>query len=155
MNNKIMVVLAVLAVICVFFAGYGFAILTVDKEVTNNCELVADVDLTCYADSTTTIELINLQWGTILPTQTKTKDIWVENNANIPLEISLVAQDWLPVGIETYLTFSYSSGGVWLDYPILQPHERAPIIVSIVAGSDAPSGDFSFTIVVHGETLSP
>jgi hypothetical protein len=35
-------------------------------------------------------------------------------------------------------------------YPQLNPHQRASLVLTLSAGSNPPSGIFSFTIVVQG-----
>lgn len=141
-----------LAILAIFFAGYGFAVLTASKEVQSSATVITDVNLSVYDSETDLVELTFVDWQTILPTQVKTKTIWVQNDANIPMVINVFTRDWNPSYAEQGMTFTYVEGAGWSGgmYPQLNPHQRASMILTLSAGSNPPSGAFSFMIVIQG-----
>jgi len=152
MQKRLAIPLAVLAILAIFFAGYGFAVLTTSKQILSGANVVTDVNLSVYDNQTTNVELTFVDWQTILPTQVKTKTIWVQNDAEISMMISVYTKDWIPTYANETMTFTSAEGAGWSGgmYPSLNPHQRASIILTLSAGSNPPSGAFSFTIVIQG-----
>jgi hypothetical protein len=152
MQKRYAILFAVLAIFAIFFAGYGFAVLTTSKEVQSGANVVTDVNLSVYDSEVSTVELAFIDWQEILPTQVKTKALWIQNDASISMVISVYTKDWLPSYVNETLTFAYAEGAGWACglYPQLNPHQRASVILTLSAGANPPSGAFSFTIVVQG-----
>ena len=158
-KQKLIFPLFLIATIAIAFAiGYGLGKLSASREIPTGANLIADVNLSIYETPYDTEQLVHIDWGNILPTQEKTFIIYIKNEAAIPLNISISTQDWSPSWAEGNLTFAYTPQvGQWVkegyDYPILAPHHRAALILTLVAGIDSPSGAFSFTIVIRGDSL--
>jgi hypothetical protein len=154
MRKSSMITLAILGVLMVFFAGYGFAVLTTSKEVGSSANVITTVNLSVYDSEVATTELTFIDWQTILPTQVKTKEVWIQNDADISMNIYVTTKDWIPSYANESITFSYIEGKGWSGgmYPKLNPHQRASMIFSLSAGENPPSGSFSFVIVISGVT---
>mgnify|MGYP001146971320 CR=1 FL=1 len=158
MNKKIITVLAVLAVICVFFAGYGFAVLTSQKNLGVGVRVISDVEIGIYDSSTSTTEIVNVDLGNILPTETKTFSIWINNTSAIDLSLSFTTENWLPDYAEGNMTFTYKAGKDYPAgaFPILAGHRKGEVEFSLTAlDTWISSEDISFTIVITGTTVSP
>lgn len=153
MNKK--VPLAMLVLLMVGLAGgYTFAVLTTQKDIPTSANVVTDVNLGVYEDDITTIELTFIDWQNILPTEIKTKTIWIENLADISMSINVTTKDWNPEYAKDTMTFTVEEGSGWVTgYPTLYPHERSSLILSLIAGENPPSGTFSFTIVIEGTSV--
>lgn len=91
----------------------------------------------------------------MLPLQVKTFELWVQDDAAIPLYVSISTKNWIPSNASDTMTFTYTYGNNWevANYPTLQPHQRASFLLTLTAGSNAAEGAFSFTIVVTGTTV--
>jgi hypothetical protein len=152
MRKRYAILFAVLAIFAIFFAGYGFAVLTTNKEIRSGANVVTDVNLSVYDSESASVELTFVDFQTILPTQVKSMTIWVQNDANIAMVISVYTKDWLPTYANETMTFGCVEGAGWGGgmYPQLNPHQRASLVLTLSAGSNPPSGQFSFTIVVQG-----
>ena len=156
------IAIATIIVLSTFTLGYTFGKLSASKDVTTNATLISTVNLSVYADQSTTQQLISISWGNILPTEAKLFTIWVQNDAAISLTISTSTNSWSPnwaIGNLT-LTVTQTSpiGTTWADmgagnYPILYATKRAPLFLSLLASSNSPSGSFSFTLTVRGDSL--
>lgn len=141
-----------------FVIGYGLGKLSASREVPTGANLIASVNLSVYNSSWSTEQLVHIDWGNILPTQEKTFILYIQNDAAIPLNISISTREWTPDWAQGNLTLTYAPQvGQWVregwDYPILAPYLRAALILTLTAGPDSPSGSFSFTIVITGTSL--
>lgn len=146
--------LTVLLVIAVFLSGYTYGVLTATKEIGSSANVITTVNLSVYDSEVATVELTFIDWQTILPTQVKTKEVWIQNDADISMSIYVSTKDWIPSYANETITFSYIEGKGWSGgmYPKLNPHQRAQMIFSLSAGDNPPSGSFSFVIVISGST---
>ena len=142
--------LFLLIALLAFAGGYGVAILTTSKEIQTGANVITDVSLNVYENFSATQELTYINWGDMLPTESKQFSIYIENTAAIPLEISVTTKDWNPAYAEAEFTFVSSPGGGWGDYPILRAGFKEEMILTLTAGNNPPSGAFSFTIVITG-----
>jgi hypothetical protein len=113
------------------------------------------VNLSVYDSEVATTELTFIDWQTILPTQVKTKEVWVQNDADISMMISVTTKDWLPSYAQDSITFTYAEGKGWSGgmYPQLNPHQKAQMIFTLTANDNPPSGTFSFVIVISGSSV--
>ena len=152
MRKRYGILFAVLAIFAIFFAGYGFAVLTTNKEIRSGANLISDVNLSIYDSEVSTVEVTFVDWATILPSQIKTKSVWIQDDSDISMMISVNTKDWLPSNVTESLTFSYAEGAGWAGgaYPKLNPHQRAEVIFTLSAGENCTSGNFSFVIVISG-----
>jgi hypothetical protein len=96
-----------------------------------------------YSDSGCTTALRSIQWGTLNPGSTATATMYVRNEADIPLTLSIQAANWNPPSAENYFTLSWNLDG------ILQPNGVAPALLTLNLSSYV-SGitDFSFDIII-------
>jgi hypothetical protein len=146
MQKRYAIALAILAIFAVFFAGFAVANMIVTKELPSSVTVSPVVSLTLYDTETSTVELTSLSWGSILPTESKTQDIWIQNDADLAMNISVTLKN-CPENV----TFTYVEGKRWGGFfPVLQPHLRASIWLTLSAGTNPSFATFSFTIVVLG-----
>lgn len=154
-----------LAAIVVLFCLTGFLScsvgrLTATRQIANNANVVSTVNLSVYYPNGTS--LTNIDWGIMFPTQTVNYVMYVQNDAQIPLNISLTTSDWTPDWAQGNLTFAYAQNNAsnpltWADlnlgdYPILNPGKRAPLYLTLTADANSPSGTFGFTITIRGDS---
>jgi hypothetical protein len=154
MRKSSAITLGILGVLVVFLAGYGYGSLTASKEVGSRANVITTVNLSVYDSEVATVELTFIDWTNILPTEIKTKEVWVQNDADISMNIDVSTKDWIPTYANESITFSYKEGKGWSGgmYPKLNPHQRASMIFSLSANENPPSGTFSFVIVISGST---
>jgi hypothetical protein len=155
--------LCIALVIASFLSGFVFSKLTTQKTVGTTANLVSTVNLSLYDPDGHGV--ISLNWGTILPTQSLRYTIWLQNDAEISLSISVSTRDWLPVGAEGNFTFTYSEIDVnspnpytWENqafgvYPVLYAGKRGPLYLTLTAGENATSASISFVIVFTGDSI--
>jgi hypothetical protein len=146
MQKRYIIPIAILAIFCIFFAGYTVANMTTRKELPSSVTVTPIVNLTLYDSETSSVEITSLDWGSILPTESKTRDIWLQNDADLAMNITVTARD-CPENV----SFSYVEGKRWGGFfPILQPHLRVSIWLTLSAGANPSFATFSFVVVVSG-----
>jgi hypothetical protein len=148
-NLSIISVVAVL-IAAVFMMGFSFGVLTASKNITNNANLITDVNLSVYGSETSTEELLAISWGNILPTQEKTAELWIQNDADINMVISFATSNWIPPSAQDEIAISFAEGNPWPMAWTLPPHYRKQAIITLTAGANCTSGSFSFTLHVIG-----
>ena len=155
MEKKIKLVMAscllVVAVLSGFLAGYVAGTLRAEKSITTGTNVVTDFNLSVFESAEATEQLVHIDWGDMQPLSSKTVELYIQNDAQIPMTISLSTQDWLPSYAETTFTFTYEGKTNWGgSYPVLQPTWRACMLLTLTASETVPSGAVAFTVVVHG-----
>lgn len=153
MKNKTTMALVLVALATVFLSGYGFAVLTTQKSLDVGIRIITDVDLGIYENEITTEELISINLDKILPGQTLTWYIWIENKAEINLTLSITTQNWQPIYAEGNMTFIAGPGPGFPAgmYPLLFARRRGQVELSLTASNTwLSSEDISFTIVITG-----
>lgn len=160
MNLKLKIALLLAALTLVAFTC-GFlsatAILTTQKQVSVGVRVVTTVELGVYPNSSSAEELVTLNLDTILPSQTIIWNIWIENKAEIDMNISITTQDWSPYYAEGNMTFTSEKGDGWQpyeEYPILRAGYRRGFKLSLTASESwITSEDVAFTIVIRGDSV--
>ena len=164
--TKARVALLIIALIAsVFIAGYAVGRLTTQKTLGTNANLVTTVNLSLYPDVATNQQLLNITWGIILPTQVLRYTVWIQNDAQIPLNISVWTRDWVPDWAAGNFTFataetsplspnpvSWENQGFGI-YPVLNPLKRAPLYLTLTASENATSSAINFVIVFQGDSV--
>ena len=153
MKTKHIIPIFLVALCVALYVGYAVGVLTTTKEIQTGANVITDVSLSVYENFSATEELTYINWGDMLPTESKQFSIYVENTAAIPLEISVTTKDWNPAYAEAEFTFVSSPGGGWGDYPILRPGFKEEMMLTLTAGENPPSGASSFTIVITGTSI--
>ena len=112
----------------------------------NNTGQVAIVTLQVYWNSDGTNATTFIDWGTLEPSGSYNKTIYVKNEGNVPINVSFCAIDWIPSEASLYMTFDCDT-----EYNIA-PNEIRQVLFVLNIGSDIQSiYTFNFTTLVVGE----
>jgi hypothetical protein len=164
-KRVVIALLVVLLVASCVAVGFVIGKLSVQKQIGTSANLVSTVNLSLYGDFVTGTQLVSINWGTILPTQSLRYTIWIQNDAAISLNISVSTRDWLPVDAQGNMTFTFSEMDMqspnpysWENqafgvFPVLYAGKRAPLYLTLTAGENATSASISFVIVFQGDSL--
>jgi hypothetical protein len=158
-HSKKLIASVIIACICVtVLSGYILGSLTVQKQLPSNVTVSGNVAMSLYPDSTTTTELLLINWGTINPSQTLTFPLYIQNDAGIRINLTLTTLNWNVAASTAGLSFSYEQAGVWSGiqadtYPILDPGKRLPIILSLSASASATPQAITFTVIIQGDAI--
>jgi hypothetical protein len=107
---------------------------------------VKAIGVDVYSDSACTSPITLIEWGTVNPGTTKNFTIYVKNEGNVNIVLSIVTNNWDPSSASNYLTLSWNRTGY-----LLSPGSSVRGVLSLsVSSSISGIESFSFDIVVTG-----
>jgi hypothetical protein len=107
-------------------------------------EPVIEIDV--YGDSEYTVPLSEILWGTIEAGEQVNKTLYVKNNGDAGVTLSLSTENWSPADSPDYmsLTWDYDGG-------VIEPDEGLGLVLILDTSVDCPAyEDFSFDVVFMG-----
>jgi hypothetical protein len=133
-------------------AGYEFRIF-VDNVIisTSPQSLLPDqtLDVQVYSDSALTQVLSSVTWGNLVPGSSINKVMYIHNNGENSVSLSLTTQDWIPTGAVNYIQLTWDYDGS----PI-SPGETVQITMTLnVSPSISGINTFNFNIVILGTII--
>lgn len=104
------------------------------------------VEIDVYADSGCTTALSSVVWGEITAGSSVHRTIYVKNNGDSGVVLSLQTENWSPASADDYMSLSWSYDG-----STLQSGQVLEIILTLSVSADCPEmSSFSFDIVIVG-----
>lgn len=141
--------LSIAAVIALMVAGIILTIVTAGiiatQTITSNATLTT-VNVGVYSDRQCKQNCTSISWGTLYPSNSTSRIIYVKNTGNLTLTLSMTTGSWAPTNAGDYLTLTWDQEGA-----VLQTGESVTANLTLLAASD--TGDltnFSFDIVITG-----
>ncbi|MBN2335351.1 hypothetical protein JXL21_07290 [Candidatus Bathyarchaeota archaeon] len=135
-------------IIASLFAGMGmgvFGVLTASKTLSSSGSIMG-INVGVYSDLACTTPISSLDWGTPDPGDTVIRTIYVKNEGNAEMTLSMSANTWVPSGVDAYLTVSWDQ-----ESTVLSEDEVVGATVTLEVSSGITGvNDFSFQIVVEG-----
>ena len=107
---------------------------------------VKAINVEVYWDSECTQVVSDVDWGFCEPNSTVEKTVYVKNNGNAPMNLSMTYSDWNPTEAGNYLSLTWNQEGTQI---VADAVIQAVLTLSI---SDTITGitEFSFNIVIEG-----
>jgi hypothetical protein len=97
-----------------------------------------------FQNSGCTQTLTSVDWGTLEPGTIKNVTIYVKNQGNAPVTLSLQTGNWNPTGASSYLTLGWNYGGASLAV-----NEVKAVVLSLTISSSITGiTSFSFDITI-------
>lgn len=113
------------------FGGYG---------------VVQTVGVGVYWDASCTNNVTSINWGTVEPGSTENVTVYVKNEGNTNVTLSLDATNWAPEIASDYLTLTWDYGG-----QSISPGDAIQVMFTLAVSSDTQGiTSFSFEVVVAG-----
>lgn len=136
----------VLAVMALVVSAAGALVVTRTVSNTGNIRVVTppSVQLGVYSDSGCTTALSSVSWGTLDPGATSTATMYLKNEGNVPVTLSISASNWNPSSASSYFTLTWNRAGY-----VLAVGASVQAVLSLAVSSGI-SGitTFSFDITV-------
>jgi hypothetical protein len=142
---------ATIAVVTVIFLS-GFLLaqvmsaIQVTRTISNVGTLKLSADIGVYWDASFTNRITAIDWGTLDPGTAKSFSIYICNEGNSALTLSMSASNWSPSTASNYLTLNWNYNG-----QAVNPNEYSLIIFTL-AVSDSIEGinTFNFDLTIMG-----
>jgi hypothetical protein len=77
----------------------------VSTTIVSASGVVATANLGVYSDSACTTELTSIDWGTISPSSSISKTVYVKNLGTTPLTIGMSETNWTPTSADGPITY--------------------------------------------------
>jgi hypothetical protein len=107
---------ATIAIVTVIFLS-GFLLaqvmsaIQITRTVSNVGTLKLGADIGVYQDASFTNRAITIDWGTLDPGATKTYSIYIRNEGNTALTLSVSTSNWSPSTASNYLALNWNYNG--------------------------------------------
>jgi hypothetical protein len=102
------------------------------------------VQLGVYQDSGCTTVLSSVSWGTLDPGASTSSTIYVRNEGNVAVTLSIQASNWTPSTAQNYFTLTWNRNGY-----VLQPNAVVQAVLNLaVSSSISGITSFSFDITI-------
>jgi len=139
--------LVALAAVLAFVAGSAltFAVMHWTRRIPSIATLKT-VGVGVYEDPVCTVSVIQIDWGVVEPGDTAAFDAYIKNESNVPITLTMYAEDWNPVNSSNFVSLSWNYDGS--EIPV-----DGSIPVTLVLNVDPATvgiSSFSFTIVIIG-----
>ena len=148
-KTKYTLVLA-LAAIGVIAAAFGA--LSASHMFTNNGSLSypppppPTVQIGVYSDSSCTNAISNIAWGTLSPGAIATQTIYVRNEGNASVTLSMSTSAWNPSNASSYMTLTWDKG----NYTLTAGSVVSSVLTLNVSSSITGITTFSFNTTITG-----
>ena len=107
-------------------------------------EPIVEIDI--YIDQACTQTLTNIVWGEIEAGDSCSETIYVKNNGETGVVLSLETENWTPSDLLDYITLEWDYDGASIS-----PGQVETIVLNLsVSGSAPPMSSFNFDIVIIG-----
>ncbi len=107
---------------------------------------VQTIGVAAYRESSCVTPMSDVDWGAVVPGGSSTKLVYIRNEGNSELTLSLNAVNWNPAGASNYMTLSWNYGG-----QTILPNQVVQIAITLsVSQSISGVASFSFDIIIMG-----
>lgn len=114
--------------------------LLVSSITLSNVGTVTTIGVGAYWDSDCTSEISTIDWGNIQPGSTENVVVYLKNQGNSPITLSLNATNWNPSSASSYISVGWSYSGQQIS-----PGNVIQVTLSLTVSSSI-SGVSSFTV---------
>jgi hypothetical protein len=107
---------------------------------------VTAVNIGVYSDSGCTQNLTSINWGSIYPSNSTTRIIYVKNTGSLPIKLGMTTGSWMPSNANTYISLSWNR-----ESTVLSAGQSIDATLTLSASSDAANiTSFSCNITITG-----
>lgn len=102
------------------------------------------VQLGIYSDSACQTVLSSVTWGTLDPGGASSQTIYLRNEGNVPVTLSMSAGNWTPSSVQSYFTLTWNRSG----YVLAVGSVVQAVLTLNVSASISGITSFSFDITI-------
>ena len=134
----------VFAIMALVISTVGALVATRTVSNTGNIRVATSVQLGVYSDSGCTTALSSVSWGTLDPGATANATIYLKNEGNVPVTLSISASNWNPASASSYFTLTWNRAG----YVLAVGSSVQAVLSLTVSSSITGITTFSFDITI-------
>lgn len=141
MQRRTVEVVLALAVASIVVGALAALVAVQTVPNSGNINVVASVGIGVYSNSNCTTVLSSISWGNLTPGGSAAQTIYVQNQGNTNVTLTMTAGTWNPASVSSYLTLSWN---IATNY-VLAPSLSVPAVLNLtVSSSVSSSTSFSF-----------
>ncbi len=146
MNQKILALAFVVTMTTSLAAGlYAFGILPGTRTISNEGTLKA-IGVSVYWESSCQTNVTSINWGLVEPASSQNVRVWIRNEGNVPLTLTMTRSNWSPSAASTFMTVSWNRNNY-----VLGAGNTVDATISLGVDSDVTGiTDFSFDLTIIG-----
>ena len=107
---------------------------------------IKSLGVTVYSDPGCSVPLLTIDWGMMEPGQSKNYPAYIKNESNVPVTMSMYAENWSPVNAKDFMAVTWSYDGRQIPVDGSLPVDFTLSIDASISGIR----NFSFEIWVVG-----
>jgi len=134
-----------LSAISFFMVGASYALLTT-QETIQGTGSIKGMGFGIYWDQQCTAATSSLDWGLLEPGSSTDFTLYLRNEGNSALTLSMASENWSPANATDYLTLTWNREGQQVN-----PDEVLKFVITLTVSADIQNIDsFSFDITISG-----
>ena len=141
MQKATMASVVVLVVMGLIVSALGALVAT---RTISNSGTVTAVGVGVYSDNGCATVLSTVGWGTLNPGDVKTYTMYVRNEGNVPVTLSMGAGNWNPASASSYITLTWDKE----NYVLPAGQVVQAVLTLTVSSSVSGVTSFSFDITI-------
>jgi len=107
---------------------------------------ITTVNVGIYSNSDCTENCTEISWGSLYPSNSTTRTVYVKNTGTVPITLTMTANTWNPTNAGNYLTLDWNQQGT-----VLGVGESVSANLTLTAAADTSDlQNFSVNIVITG-----
>jgi hypothetical protein len=135
----------ILAIVMVAMVTSVLGALVTTRKISNTGNIKA-TGVGVYSDSSCTNPVSSIDWGLLEPGSSKQYTIYVKNEGNVKLKLSVSVSNWNPQSASNYLTLSWNRE----NYVLNAGSSVSATLTLSVSSSISGITNFSFDIIITG-----
>lgn len=112
----------------------------------SNTGSITTVNVGAYQDSGCTQVLSTIDWGSVVPSSSSSRAIYVKNTGNAPISLNMTVNAWNPSNAANYMTLTWNQESTVLNVG----NSVATLMVLSVSASVTGITSFSFNATITG-----
>jgi hypothetical protein len=144
-GNKFAIILASILLIAGTTITAALAVLTSSVRIQSSGTLKA-VNVSVYWDSGCTNATTTINWGILSPNTSKTATLYVRNDGNAVVNLTLTTQSWSPANASNYIGLNWNK-----EKTLVNPGSNVTAVLTLSVSSNITGiTNFTFDIVITG-----
>lgn len=121
-------------------------LLTASQTIPNTGNVKA-VGVGVYSDSACNQTVLSIPWGTLDPGESSDETVYIRNEGNIAVVLSMTTENWDPSSASSYITLSWNLEEGY----VLNPGQSVQTVLTLsVSSSISGVESFTFDIIITG-----
>ncbi len=134
-----------LSIVSVLVASAAYGLLTIQRTI-HGTGAIKGVGLGVYWDLQCTDATSSLDWGLLEPGSTRDFTLYLRNEGNSALTLSMASENWIPASATDYMTLTWNREGQQII-----PDEVIGFVITLSVSQNVQGiGSFSFDTIISG-----